>query len=373
MIYFDNAATTKINDEVLNSFNIATKQFFANSSSTHKEGMLASQIEKKAREQAASFFNASEEEIIFTSGASESNNLAIKGVAFRYQNRGKHIVTTAIEHLSVINTCKQLEELYGFEVTYLLPDENGVISCDKVISAIKDNTILVSIMAVNNETGAIQPISEIASSIKKYPKIYFHSDATQAIGKIDIDYRDVDLISLSGHKINSFKSSGILIKRKSVDLIPQINGGGHQYNMRSGTTNVPGEIALAKALRIAFDKQHERYKYVKNLNLYLVNKLNEVPGVILNSNEKCSPYIISFSCSKKGSVVAEALSNREIYVSTKSACSSKKNSDSYVLRAMDKSDWISANSLRISFSYENTLEEIDVFIKELKNIINSIK
>lgn len=373
MIYFDNAATTNVSDEVLNSFNSAVKTFFANSSSTHKEGVKSSLIEKRAREQAASFFGAKEDEIIFTSGATEANNLALKGAAMRYKSRGKHIITTSIEHLSVLNTCRVLEEQYGFEVTYLNPNSDGIVEVSDVLSAIREDTILISIMTVNNETGSIQPIEEIGKALKAYPRIKFHTDATQAIGKISVDYRNVHLISLSGHKINSFKLAGILIKRSNCDLFPQIDGGGHQYNLRSGTTNVPGEIALAKALRIAFEKQHIRYEYITKLHEYMINQLLTIPGIIINSNEHCSPYIISFTTSKKGSVVAEALSNREIYVSTKSACSSKKNSESYVLKAMQKNQWICENSIRISFSEQNTIKEVDEFIYNLRDIINSIK
>lgn len=372
MIYFDNAATTKVDNGVLESFNMAIKEFFANSSSTHLEGFKSANIEKKARLQVANLFSADERDVIFTSGATESNNLAIKGVALKYKNRGKHIITTSIEHLSVLNACKDLEK-YGFEVTYINPNENGIVSWESVKKVIRDDTILVSIMAVNNEVGTIEPIEEIAEKLKDYPKIHFHTDATQAIGKIDINYNNVDLISLSGHKIHSFKAAGVLIKRSNTQIEPLFSGGGHQYDMRSGTTNVPGEIALAKALRIAFEKQKERYEYVMTLKMHLIERIKEIPSVIINSNDCCSPFIFSFCCSKKGSVVAEALSNKKIYVSTKSACSSRKNGESYVLRAINKSDWICSNSIRLSFSYENTLHEIDIFIDELKDVISKIK
>ena len=232
MIYFDNAATTIVNDEVLNSFNNCVKNYMGNSSSLHQEGLKASLLEKKATEQIASFFNAKEDEVYFTSGATESNNMAIKGVAFYYKNRGNHIITTKIEHLSVLNTFKQLEEKFGFEVTYLDVDEFGIVDINELKNNIKDNTILVSIMAVNNEVGSIEPIEAIGKLLKNYPKIHFHVDATQAIGKIKINYDNVDLITLSGHKIHSFKASGLLIKRHNTNLEPLITGGGHQHNLR---------------------------------------------------------------------------------------------------------------------------------------------
>lgn len=372
MIYFDNAATTKVYQEIIDSFNSALVNYIGNSSSVHKEGIKALELEKKATRQIASFFNCDENEVIFTSGATESNNLAIKGVSLRYKNRGKHIITTKIEHLSVLNTFKQLED-DGFEVTYLDVDSNGLVSLDDLKNSIRDDTILVSIMTVNNETGSIQDIEGIAKLLKNYPKIHFHSDATQAIGKIKVNYDDVDLITLSGHKIHSFKFSGLLIKRKSTDLVPLIVGGGHQNNLRSGTTNVPLEVCLSKAIRLSFVNQEKNYQKVCKLRDYFFEKLSSIDGVKFNSYKEGSPYIISFSTDKKASVVAEALSNREIYVSTKSACSSKKESFSYVLEAMGKDKWVISNSIRVSFDENNTLEEIDKFYCSLKEILTSLK
>ena len=372
MIYFDNAATTIIDEEVLNSFNYTIKNYMGNSSSLHHEGLRALELEKKAIKQIASFFNASENEVYFTSGATESNNMAIKGVCLYYQNRGKHIITTKIEHLSVLNVFEQLRSKFGFEVTYLDVDENGIVDLNQLKESIRDDTILVSIMAVNNEVGSIQPIEKIGKILKEYSKIHFHCDATQAIGKIDIDYKDVDLITLSGHKIHSFKASGLLIKRQNTNLEPLIVGGGHQNNLRSGTTSVPNEVALAKAIRLSFSKQKERYLKVKELQEYFFLKGQEM-GLVFNSQINQSPFIISFSLNKKASVVAEALSNQEIYVSTKSACSSKKESSSYVLLAMHKDKYIASNSIRVSFDEHNTKEEIDIFFKALGSILKSLK
>lgn len=373
MIYFDNAATTYVDKEILDSFVTAIEKVSGNSSSLHKEGIKALVMEQKARKQIASFFNAEENDVLFTSGATESNNLAIRGVAFKYQNRGRHIITTKIEHLSVLETLKQLEELFNFEVTYLDVDENGVISIEDLKNNIRDDTILVSVMSVNNEVGSIQPIEEIGRLLKQYPKIYFHVDATQSIGKININYDDVDLLSLSGHKIHSFKSFGILLKRKHVSLLPMNTGGGHQNGYRSGTTNVPAEIAIAKAIRFAFENQKRWYEHALILRKHLVDGLSKIEGISLNSNDKCSPFIISFAVNKKASVVQQALSDRDIYVSTKSACSSKKEFVSYVLEEMKKDKWVCGNSLRVSFSHKNTIEEIDVFIKELKDVLKNIK
>lgn len=373
MIYFDNAATTRVNDEVLDSFNTCIKNYFGNSSSLHKEGLKAGELEKKASKQIASFFNANEDEVIFTSGATEANNLALKGTAFYYQKRGKHIITSKVEHLSVLSTIKHLEEEYGFDVTYLDVDSTGKISIEDLKKSIREDTILVSIMAVNNEVGTIMPIEQIASMLKSFPKIHFHVDATQAIGKIDINYKDVDLITLSAHKIHGFKCSGLLIKRKTTNLVPLLNGGGHQNNLRSGTTSSANEVALAKTIRLAFLNQAKSYDKISKLNKYLREKLLKIEGVIINSSEDSSPFILSFVTPKKGSVVAEALSNKNIFVSTKSACSSKKVASSYVLEAMNLSDYIAQNSIRLSFSDDNDIQEIDIFIDELKQILNTIK
>lgn len=371
MIYFDNASTTMIDEDILKSFLGAQKIAIGNASSTHQLGYAALELEKKAKKQIASFFNCQEEDVIFTSGATESNNLAIKGIVERYKSRGNHIITSKIEHLSVLNSIKELEQ-QGYDVTYLDVDSNGQIDLKQLTNSIRSDTILISIMAVNNETGSIQPISEIGEIIKKYPNIHFHCDATQAIGKIDIDYTNVDLITFSGHKINSFKGMGALIKKNGTDLMHQISGGGHQNGYRSGTTNVPGEVALAKSLRIAFEQQKTNYNKVNKICKYLKERLELIPNVKIHGNN-CSPYIISFEVPKKASVVAEALSNREIYVSTKSACSSKKQTSSYVLEAMNLSAWACSNSIRVSFCKDNTLEEVDIFCNALIEILNSIK
>ena len=240
-------------------------------------------------------------------------------------------------------------------------------------NSIKDNTILVSIMAVNNEVGCIEPIEEIGKLLKNYPKIHFHVDATQAIGKIKINYDDVDLITLSGHKIHSFKASGLLIKRHNTNLEPLITGGGHQHNLRSGTTSVPIEVSLAKAIRLSFTNLEKNYLYVKSLQEYFFLQGSKINNLKFNSTLSSSPYIISFYTNKKASVVAEALSNKEIYVSTKSACSSKKESSSYVLEAMHKDKYVASNSIRVSFDEHNTKEEIDIFFKELEHILKTIK
>lgn len=373
MIYLDYAATSPVDNDILDTFNLLNKSFFANTSSSHKLGLEVSLLEKKARGQIASLMHVKENEVIFTSGATESNNLAIKGVALKYQNRGKHLITSLGEHASVLNSFKTLEKEFGFKVTYLPLNEEGKINISDLEDSIDDETILVSLMAVNNEVGSINDIERIAKIVKKYPKAFLHVDATQAIGKVDISYKDVDLISLSAHKINGFKGSGALIKKEKIDLLPLLSGGGQEFTYRSGTTNYPYEVCLAKALRIALENQKARYDYVKSLNLLLREELKKIPNLEFNSPLDASPFILNFHVDKKASVVSEALSNKGIFVSTQSACSSKKTSLSHVLKAMGKNDKISEDSIRVSLSYLNTKEEMIKFSKTLKEVLLTIK
>ena len=358
MIYFDNAATTPVSEEVLSSFDKVVTKYFANPASNHKLGQISADLEKKAREQIAKLFLVEDNEVIFTSGATESNNLAIKGAAFRYKNRGNHIITTNVEHPSVLNAFALLEEQFGFRVTYLPVSSEGTVSVKQVEEALQDDTFLVSIMSVNNEIGSINDVEAIAKMLKKYPKILFHVDATQSIGKIDISLKNIDLLSMSAHKINGFKGSGILIKKKNIELVPLLSGGGQEQNIRSGTNNFPYEVCISKALRIALQNRE---------------KLSSIEGVSINSLLNGSPYILNFSINKKASVITEGLSNEEIYVSTKSACSSKHSPYSYVIKALGKSEQEATNSIRMSFSYQNTKQEIDIFCQKLENLLNTIK
>ena len=373
MIYLDYAATSPLEKEVLDTFNAINNRFFANTSSSHKLGFEVALLESKARKQIASLFSCKENEVIFTSGATESNNMAIKGIALKYANRGKHIITSLGEHSSVLNCFKQLETEFGFRVTYLPLQDNGEIYYNDLEKSMTDETILVSLMSVNNEVGSIHNIKLISDIVKKYNKAFLHVDATQSIGKIDIDFSNVDLISLSAHKINGFKGSGLLIKKSRADLFPLFNGGGQEFSYRPGTNNFAYEVCLAKVLRIAFENQKSRYDYVKKLNDLLRKELSSIPEIKFNSPDNASPYILNFYVNKKASVVSEALSNKDIYVSTQSACSSKKTKYSHVLQAMGRSIVESENSIRVSLSYLYKEEDIINFVNELKNILKNIK
>ena len=374
IIYLDNASTSKVNPEVLESFNQITLKYFANPSSIHFLGQEAHRLLEKSREQILSLFKLAHHEVIFTSGATEANNLAIKGYVFANKGRGNHIITTAIEHPSVLETVKALEK-YGYEVTILPVNEKGVIEVNSLKEAIKDNTILVSIMAVNNETGAINPIKEVGELLKAYPKIAFHVDMTQAIGKVDIPLDNIDMFSFTGHKIHGLLGSGALIKEKKIILEALNSGGGQENNLRSGTNTLALSASLAKALRLAIKNQKENYQKVSNLRDYLISYLKDNPDKYrLNSFDMDNPYIVNFSLLQhKASVVVEALSNKEIMVSSLSACHSKNEDYSYVVYAMNQDMKLAHNTIRVSFSYENTVDDVNALIRALKQIVKEIK
>lgn len=374
IIYLDNASTSKVNSEVLDSFNQISLKYFANASSIHRLGQESNRLLEKSREQILSLLNLNHHEVIFTSGATEANNLAIRGYALANRNRGNHLITSATEHPSVLNTFKQLEK-YGFEITVLPVNEKGVIEVNSLREAVNEQTILVSIMSVNNEIGAINPIKEIGEYLKKYPKIAFHVDMTQAIGKIDIPLENVDMFSFAGHKIHGLLGSGALIKEKKIVLEPQNSGGGQENNLRSGTNTVALSASLAKALRLAVVNRETNYQKVSELRDYLVSYLKDNEDkYVLNSLDKNNPYIVNFSLkNRKASVVVEALSNRNIMVSSLSACHSKNEDYSYVVYALKHDMCLAHNTIRVSFSYDNTLDDVKDFIKALKEIIKEIK
>lgn len=377
LIYLDNASTTKVDELVLETFNKAHQGYFANPSSIHRIGQEADHILSRCKEDTLRLLNLNNHQIIYLSGATEANNLAIKGAALRYKNRGRHIITSSYEHPSVLEAFKQLEAEFGFETTYLSPNKDGVITVESVKSAIRKDTVLVSIMAVNNEIGSINPIEEIANELQNYPKVVFHVDACQAIGKLDknINFNKVDLVTLSGHKIHGLIGFGALLKKKNIDLLPLNSGGGQEYNLRSGTNDLPGALAFKKTLELALANQKERFARVSKLAELLVSYLKKHPDLYeLNSPSHINPYIINFSTlTKKGSVVVEALSNNGIMVSSVSACHSSKEKGSHVVKALGKSDKVINNTIRISLDYTNTEEEIDILISMLDKIIGEIR
>lgn len=375
MIYLDNAATSKVEESVLTTFLEINREYYGNASSNHRFGFDSSKLLNTSRDQILKLLGLNDEyEVIFNSGATEGNNEAIKGVAFGYLNRGKHLITTKVEHPSVLETFAQLEKEFGFEVTYLDVNHDGSLDINELIDAIRKDTILVSIMAINNETGAINNINEIAKVIANYPKIFFHCDTTQAIGKIDLPLNKIDMFVISAHKIHGIKGSGALIKRKQIKLMPLLNGGGQENGYRSGTSNVAANVVLAKTLRLMLENHDYKLKHIQELNKHLKESLSTIDDVEINSPVNSSPYVINFSLKMhKASVVVEALSNHDIMVSTTSACSSKSHQSSHVLRAMGMDNRRASNSIRVSFAYYNTVEEIDQFVMTLENILNTIR
>ncbi|GGI10161.1 cysteine desulfurase family protein [Gottfriedia solisilvae] len=375
MIYFDNSATTKPYKEVLETYMTVSEQFFGNPSSIHKLGGKSEQLLSKARLQVADLLSVQPSEIIFTSGGTEGNNLAIKGTAMMHRSRGKHLITTEIEHPSIYEAYKQLEGI-GFEVTYLSPDEDGFISVEKVAAALRENTILVSIIHVNNETGAIQPIREIGQFLKKYPKIFFHVDAVQGIGKVPLYIKQsaIDLLSVSGHKFHSVKGTGFLYVREGVTLSSMMTGGSQEREIRSGTENLAGIVAMARALRITLEKQKSKSDDLLKLRNELLYHLEKIDGAVINSpSSNFAPHILNISfVGLKPEVIVHALSEENIYISTKSACSSKNYEISRVLQSMGKSEQVAGSAIRISLSYENTIEEVKMFNEVMSEVIKNL-
>ena len=375
MIYLDYVATTPLRPEVLSTYNNLLEKYFFNADSMYDKGIEVNRLMEHSRKLISEMLKVKEDELIFTSCGSESNNLAIKGVAFQYQNRGKHIITTAIEHSSVYETCKELEKTFGFEVTYLKVDQKGRISLQELQDSIRDDTILVSIMYVNNEIGVINPIEEIKQIVKKYDKIKLHFDMVQALGKLPIDLTDVDLASFSAHKIYGLKGSGLLFKRRSTTIVPLINGGQQEFGMRGGTSNACSNIVFAKTLRLALENFDNKAKHIKMINSYARKCLNQIEGVIINSDETCCiSSILNFSCpGYKPEVILHDLESEEIYLSTRSACSSKSENISRIMAQLNLDKEIASSALRISFGEHTTIEDIDKFCYYLQESLRKLK
>lgn len=365
MIYLDYSATTPVNEEVLNSYIETTKKMVGNPNSLHKLGIEAKSLIDAATRQIANILKVKPNEIIYTSGASESNNTAIKGICLKYQNRGKHIITTHLEHSSIIKPLNYLKR-QGFEVEYVNITENGMVDIEDLKKKIRDDTILVTIASINSEVGIVQPIKDIAALLKKYPKVYFHSDITQSLGKEKVDLTDVDLASFSAQKFYGMKGIGGLVKKENVVIEPLIHGGKSTTKDRSGTPATALIVSMAKALRLAYENLEEKQKYVKELNIFLRNEL-EKNEITINSPEVAIPNILNISLENiKPETVLHALEEKEIYISTKTACATNDSSDA--VYAITKDEEKAKHSLRISLSYLTTKKELEIFITELVRI-----
>lgn len=365
MIYLDYSATTKVNSEVLDTFIKCEKEFMGNPNSLHSLGTKSKKIIESATKQIANLLNIKDSEIIYTSGASESNNLAIKGICDKYKFRGKHIITTMLEHSSILSQIDYLKDK-GYKIDYAPLNENGQVDLKKLENLITDDTILVSICAVNSEIGILQPLDEIADIVHKYPKCFFHSDITQAIGKIELSLKKIDLASFSAHKFYGLKGIGVLIKKEKIELTPIINGGDSTTIYRSGTPCTSLIVSTAKALRLALENIKEKEKYVCELNQFLKNELKKFYKVRINSNDNSIPHILNISIlGVKPETMLHALEKYEVYISTKSACSSKKSLSTAVFELTHDIEKASS-SIRISLSYLTTKEELYKFIEYFK-------
>jgi len=367
-IYLDYNSTTPTDPRVLDAMLPFLKDNFANPSSTHHFGQGMAARVKQAREQITDFINAEPNELIFTSGATEAINIAIKGVAESYLSKGKHIITVSTEHKAVLDTCKELERK-GFETTFLSVLQNGLIDLEELQKAIRPDTILVSVMYVNNETGVILPFKEIAK-LAHEKRALFMTDATQAVGKIEIDVNDlgVDLLCFSGHKMYAPKGIGALYIRNKTKLTPQIHGGGHEQGLRSGTLNVPGIIALAKACEIASDEMALNQRNISALRDKLETELLKLPNTSLNGDSENKIYNTTNICFKGQDANVLIGRMKNIAVSNGSACSSAVVEPSHVLKAMGLSDDEAFASLRFSLGKYNSNEDIETVISKIKDL-----
>ena len=367
-IYFDNSATTMPYDEVIQEVSNGMKEYFGNPSSLHKIGMNCEKRINEAREYFASTIKSNRDEIYFTSGGSEGNNLILKGLL----KPGHHFITTTFEHHSIINTCKELEA-NGVKITYLDVDSEGRISLEDLEEAIRKETTLISIMYVNNEMGAIQDLEAIGNLIKeRSSRAKFHVDAVQGYGKlpIDVNKAKIDFLTVAGHKIHGPKGTGFVYIKKGIVLNSLISGGGQEKGLRAGTENLPAIIGFEKAAKITFENIDERYKYISELKEYFIEKLKDIKDVRINSGmNNFSPYILNVSfLGVRAEVLLHLLEDSGIYVATGSACTSKSSAahGSYVIKALGLNNKEIESAIRFSFSYQNTKEEIDYTIDVLK-------
>lgn len=376
-IYLDNAATTKTLPEVTEAIVAALEKNYANPSSLHSFGLKSEKILKESRKIIADYLAVKTKELIFTSGGTESNNLAIRGITKSYKNRGQHLITSPIEHSSVAELFKALKN-EGWQVDIVNVDQKGHVDLEHLRSLITEETILVSIMQVNNELGTIQPLKKIAEIIKnKNPLSFFHVDGVQAFGKIysNLNQWPVDLYSISGHKIHGPKGIGALYIKEGTNLEPLIYGGGQEKNLSPGTENVPAIAGLGEAVKklpqLSATKNEDRYLAQKRK--YLLKSLQKIEEVVINSPQAGAPHIINFSLPGiKGETMLHALEKENIYISTGSACSSQKKG-SRIINACGLSQKRSESALRVSLNRKITTDDLDYFIKTLKEQIDFLK
>ncbi len=371
MIYLDYSATTPVNPKVLDSFNKACNNYIGNPNSHHRLGIEAKELINEATNQIANLLKVKANEIIYTSGATEANNLAIKGVLKFYQKRGNHIITTNLEHSSVKAPLDYLKTK-GYQVSYVNLLTNGLIDINHLKSLINNDTILISICYVDSELGIKQPIEEIALLLKKYPKVIFHVDATQALGKIKVNLNNIDLVTFSAHKFYGLKGIGCLICKEKIKLEPLCHGGQSINLYRSGTPSLPLIVSLSKALRLSLENIDYQYQLVNKLNNKIKSSFLKINNLVINSTNQSIPHILNISLlTIKPSTLVNALSDENIFVSTKSACLDIKQ-PSIPLLTLTKNELIAKTSIRISLSYLTTDQEIKKFLEVFNNIYQAL-
>ncbi|MGY4689212.1 cysteine desulfurase family protein [Salibacterium sp. K-3] len=370
MVYLDNSATTKPWPEVLDAYYKAASDYFGNPSSLHHPGVEAETLLNKGRASIADLLHIRPEEVVFTSGGTESNNLAVKGVAMKYQERGKHLVTSSVEHPSVKEAFQDLES-FGFEVTYLDADEQGRVAVEDVLHAVRDDTILVSIIHVNNELGTINPVEEMGRALKQFPKLLFHTDHVQGAAHVPLDLQNIDLCSISAHKFHGLKGTGVLVVRQGIGLSSLFHGGSQEQQVRAGTENVPGITAMAKALRLSHHKRQVQGGQLEHLKQQLIGSLQEIEGAVVNTPQLGSaPHIVNVSFpGMKPEVLVQELTRNHIHVSTKSACSSKLQEPSAVLLGAGLGMERAASAVRASFSHDTQEWEVEQFVRTLQKAV----
>ncbi len=375
-IYMDHSATTRPDPEVVNAMLPFYNEFFGNASSLHSFGQEAAQALVSSRKTVADFLGAEPEEIIFTSGGTESDNLALKGIAYLKKNKGKHIITSVIEHPAILNTCKYLGDL-GYRITYVPVDDQGLIDPADVEDAVIGDTILISIMHANNEIGTIQPIKEISAIARKHG-VLVHTDAVQSVGKIPVNVDDlgVDMLSISAHKIYGPKGVGALYVRKGTRLQGMSQGGSHEMKKRAGTENIPGIVGMAKAVELAEQRLDEEVKYLDNLRDTMIRKiLDSIPESYLNGHPTkrlCNNVHVRFSY-VEGESLLMMLNSKGVAVSTGSACSSQSLDPSHVLVALGIVPEEIHGNLRITLGHENTMDEVDYVVENLIDIVKKLR
>lgn len=377
-VYLDNSATTKSFEEVAQLVTRIMCRDYGNPSSLHNKGMEAEQYVRQAKEIIAKNLKVNEKEIFFTSGGTEADNIALIGSAMANYRAGRHLITTRIEHPAVLQTMRYLEE-QGFKVTYLPVDKNGLIRLEELQNAVTRETILVSIMHTNNEIGALQPIAEAGSLIKKMnPNTIFHVDAVQGFGKFRIHPKrmNVDLLSVSGHKIHGPKGVGFLYINEKIKIKPIVYGGGQQQGMRSGTENVPGIAGIAKAVEKIYSNLDEDVEKLYEMKEYFINGVEKIDGIKINGlrGRESAPHIVSVSVrGVRSEVMLHALEEKGIYISAGSACAARKPQTSETLKAIGVEKELLHSTIRFSFSIFTTMEEIDYTLKTMYDVIPMLR